>query len=130
MSKGFLHGNGIGNEIKIATGSFTKTGSFTCGFKPDVVYVSLNEKDDGYKVVSGVDFNEAGTDSVAFSLETWKNDNDYVDIKIKRTTTGFNVTTYKFWWYSDGTGEYESGWHSETIGATVTYRAVKYTEGD
>jgi hypothetical protein len=111
-----------GVSVQIKSGTFTTNrtsgeATVNCGFKPDVVYITLNETYQSKPLVGAVDFGSLGKDDAYISL--WSSNQTYIlwTIKVNRTSNGFSIDSYV----------YKSDWSSSVQQKTFNYSAVKYT---
>lgn len=118
--------NGVTVQRKSGTFTTNSSGNATvnCGFKPDLVYISLGESEDGYLYSASAAFAEE-TRSGTVNITMWAisevsgTSTRSEDMYVSQTTNGFSVlVTYKdFIDFSNG----------NTSSKTFNYTAVKYT---
>lgn len=120
-----MAGGASGTEIKEFSGSFRTNSSgaatINCGFKPDIIYIHKNEKDDQYLYSAAIAFaeeNRSGTPNTA--LFSTSSTYYLYDIHGTASTNGATIYVYGLK-YSD---------YSEVVISNTTfyYTAIKYTE--
>lgn len=111
-----------GVTVQKKTGTFTTNrtsgeATVNCGFKPDVVYITLNETYQSKPLVGAVDFGSLGKDNAYIAL--WSSNQTYIlwTITVNRTSSGFSIDSYV----------YTNDWNSSVQQKTFNYSAVKYT---
>lgn len=112
--------DGVSVQRKSGTFTTNKTSgeaTVNCGFKPDVVYITLNETYQSKPIVGAVDFGSLGKDNAYIAL--WSSNQTYIlwTITVNRTSNGFSIDSYV----------YTNDWNSSVQQKTFNYSAVKYT---
>lgn len=120
---------GVTGNLQTGVNVQTKSGSFTTdsngaasvslGFKPDVVFITQNQSEDGYRYDAAVDFAAMNADFTSLAL--WTTDTPYYvwSVNVSRSTNGFSILgIYGF--QADWGGAYANK-------KTFQYTAVKYT---
>lgn len=105
------------NSGTVTTNSNSTAKSVSCGFKPDVVFLTLNQREDNYTYDASIDFNSSGATSSMLGLLSSESDYLLYTLEVKQTSSGFTITSYGY------KGDWSGGYRQKTI----TYKAVKYT---
>lgn len=106
---------GGGSAVQKATGTVSGKKTITCGFKPDLVFLTNNGSDDGYLYCACFAFEASG--KTKLNCAHWASGEVVVDCFVTQTATGF---TTEF-------GTYDSNENWVSYNRSFNYVAVKYT---
>lgn len=111
-----------GIEVQTVSGTFktssSGTATVTCGFRPDVVSISLGETSDDNDVYAvAIPFLEYSGKTLDIAM--WGDGGYVYDFYVTSSATGFSVSSTRLW---------DNNWEAETVKqVTFTYKAYKFT---
>ena len=107
-----------GITVQKKTGTASIGSKISCGFKPDVVLLTYNKREDEYTYVAGIDFAAINNDNACVSMWASADNYDLYDFYVSRNSVGFKIDES---YVQRPSGEISPNRNS------ISYTAIKYT---
>lgn len=107
-----------GITVQKKTGTASIGSNIGCGFKPDVVLLTYNKRENKYTYVAGIDFAAINNDNACVSMWASADNYDLYDFYVSRNSDGFKIDES---YVIRPPGENSPNRNS------ISYTAIKYT---